>query len=790
MTNHSVLNALYYLSLSAVFYPMVQRIGLSKCISIILVLLFVSGILILFFKPIPPLLENIVFSKAFYDDKGHLLRLTLSPDDKFRLYTPLKDISPELIDATLLQEDQYFRSHYGVNPWAMLKAFEQTYLVKSRKIGASTITMQVARLRYGMHSKKIGGKLEQIIKAFQIEMHYNKDEILEAYFNLAPYGANIEGIGAASLIYFNTSAKTLNLPEALTLSVIPQNPNKRRPDNPDLKTIRDKLFQRWLEKHPQDRAKKALFSLPLTMQNIASQPFKAPHFINTLMTTTKASNSVQTTLDARLQTLVETIVKRYIDRKKSLGVYNAAVLLVDTRDMNVKALMGSADFFNKGIAGQINGTQTKRSPGSALKPFIYALAIDQGLIHPSTVLKDVPRSFNGYNPENFDYDFMGPIKAKDALILSRNVPAVYLSSQLSNPSLYQLLEKAQVAHLKPESVYGLSINLGGAEITLHELLGLYAMLVNDGVWYPLCHTRPCSKNKGVRLLSPEASFLILDILKETARGDLSYKTTSSFPIAWKTGTSSGFRDAWTLGAFGPYVLGVWIGNFDNSPNPAFVGKEIAAPLFFELVEAIKQERGPMPSLEKNPQSLHLERIPICKASGMIPTRYCVDTELTWFIPGKSPIKTDIIFKEVAINAKTRLRTCHIDSNTRFEIYEFWPSDLLSIFKKAGIQRKSPPFFEPDCALSSASGMSPQITSPQSGVSYVIRPDSKENNTIPFTAITDAGIEYLYWFVNDSYVAKTKVDEAYLWPAKPGNYTVRVLDGQGLSDAQHVNIRLE
>lgn len=769
---------------------MVQRIGLSKCISIIFVLLFVSGILILFFKPIPPLLENLAFSKAFYDDKKNLLRLTLSQDDKFRLYTPLKDISPQLIDATLLQEDQYFRSHYGVNPWAMLKAFEQTYLVKSRKIGASTITMQLARLRYGINSKKVMGKLAQIIRALQIEMHYNKDEILEAYLNLAPYGANIEGIGAASLIYFNTSAKTLSLPQALTLSVIPQNPTKRRPDNRDLKAIRDKLFLRWLEKYPQDNAKQAIFGLPLVMQNIPSLPFKAPHFINALMATTRVSNSVQTTLDGRLQTLVETITKHYIDRKKTLGVYNAAVLLVDTRDMNVKALMGSADFFNKRIAGQINGTQIKRSPGSALKPFIYALALDQGLIHPSTVLKDVPRSFNGYNPENFDYDFMGPIKAKDALILSRNVPAVYLSSQLNNPSLYQLLEKAQVANLKPESVYGLSINLGGAELTLHELLGLYAMLVNDGVWYPLCHTKPCPKNQGLRLLSPEASFLILDILKETARGDLSYKTTSSFPIAWKTGTSSGFRDAWTLGAFGPYVLGVWIGNFDNSPNPAFVGKEIAAPLFFELVEAIKQERGPLVSLTKDPKSMHLQQVQICKASGMIPTRYCVDTEPTWFIPGKSPIKSDTIFREVAINAKTGLRTCHIDKNTRFEIYEFWPSDLLAIFKKAGIQRRSPPFFEADCALSSVNGMRPQITSPQSGLSYVIRPDSKQNNTVPFTAITDAGIEHLYWFVNDSYVAKTKFDEAYLWPAKPGKYTVRVLDGHGLSDAQNINVRME
>lgn len=761
-----------------------------KRLSIILITLFVSGYLILFFLPKPPLLDGIYFSKAVYDNQHHLLRLTLSRDDKYRLFTPLTQISPQLIEATLLQEDQYFRLHYGVNPLATLKAVWQTYVVKSRRIGASTITMQLARMRYGMNSKRITGKLEQIIRAIQIEMHYSKDQILEAYLNLAPYGGNIEGVGAASLIYFGTAINKLSLPQAITLSIIPQNPGKRTPNNSDLKKIRAHLFQRWTSIHPEDLNKQVMFDLPLVMQNNRELPFNAPHFVNEVLSDKPKQQNIETTLDSRVQIIIERITRNYISRKTGLGVHNAAVLLVDTRDMGIKGLMGSADFFNRSISGQINGAETKRSPGSTLKPLIYGLAIDQGLIHPDTVLKDVPHSFNGYNPENFDYDFMGPIKAKDALVLSRNIPAIYLASQLTKPTLHQLLEMAQVSHLRAESYYGLSLSLGGVELTMRELVGLYAMLANDGVWHPTHLLKEKNTSKGQRILSPEASFLVLDMLQNTPHLEHNYKGHTQLPVAWKTGTSSAYRDAWTVGVFGPYVMAVWIGNFDNQANPAFIGKDIAAPLFFELIDAIKQERGPIAKLEKNPAQMNLKKVEVCKASGMLPTRYCKDTDWTWFIPGKSPIKRDTIYREVAINQKSGLRTCHIDENTRFEVFEFWSSDLLYIFKKAGIQRHTPPFFEPNCLLSGNAGINPQITSPQAGLSYIIRADSQQNNNIPLTAVTDAGIAYVYWFINENFVAKTKAGTSFLWKARPGKFVVRAVDDHGLSDARDINVLLD
>ena len=762
-----------------------------KLLSIILVLLFVCAGGLLFFSPKPPLLTGLSFSTAVYDDQQHLLRLTLSHDDKYRLFTPLSEIAPQVISTTLLQEDQYFRRHYGINPFAMLKAGWQTYVLKSRRLGASTISMQVARIRFAINSKTFSGKIAQILRALQLERHYSKDEILEAYLNLAPYGNNIEGIGAASLIYFAKSISKVNLPEALTLSIIPQNPTKRTPTNKNLKEIRNKLFKRWLEQHPEDKTQQARIDLPLEMQTLHSLPFIAPHFVNSVLNKVVSTKpqDITTTLDLRLQAILRRITAHYLARKKNLGVTNAAVMLVDTRDMSVKGLVGSANFFNPAISGQINGSETKRSPGSTLKPFIYGLALDQGLIHPNTVLKDVPHSFGGYNPENFDYDFMGPIKAKDALVLSRNIPAIYLASQLHSPNLYQLLEEAEVSNLKSESYYGLALTLGGAELTMKELTTLYATLVNDGLWYPLRMRKDEPRLPGKRLLSPEASFLVLDMLKETARPEF-ISTQQTLPVAWKTGTSSGYRDAWSVGAFGPYVLTVWIGNFDNKANPAFVGKNIAAPLFFELIDAIKHERGPLVNLEKRPEQLHLTHIEVCKASGMLPTRYCQNTEMTWFIPGKSPIKTDRIYREIAIDSKTGLRTCHVNENTRFEIYEFWPSDLLKIFKQAGIQRPTPPPYEANCSLMANNGLHPQITSPQAELSYILRANAPQKTEIPLTAVTDADVKTLYWFINETYLAKTPADQPLLWKPKAGKFVVRVLDDHGLSDARDIVIQMD
>jgi penicillin-binding protein 1C len=756
-------------------------------ISITIVLLLVSMVSIIFFLPLPPLLADISYSSAVFSNDGHLLRLTLSVDSKYRLQAQAAELPPALIKAVLLEEDQYFYWHMGVNPISMIKAALQTYLLHSRRMGASTITMQVARMRYRIRSKTFSGKLLQLLRALQIEMHYSKQDILTAYFNLAPYGHNIEGISAASLIYFNKPVEKLMLPEMLTLVVIPQNPQQRIPDKFILKSVRDKLFMRWIKLHPADKNKIALINLPLQIRHLHQVPFLAPHFSEQVLAESH-QHYIISTLDLHLQQLIEQLTRRYLARKKNLGIDNAAVMLVDSRNMEVKALLGSANFFDNHIGGQINGTLIKRSPGSTLKPFIYALAIDQGLIHPDTMLKDVPRSFGSYNPENFDNDFVGPIKAKDALILSRNVPAVFLADQLKKPSLYEFLQAANITHLKSENYYGLALVLGGAELSMQELVKLYCVLANDGMLRDVKITENQPVSAGKRLLSPEAAFLILDMLKNTEPPN-GFERSETHPIAWKTGTSSGYRDAWSIGIVGPYVLAVWIGNFDNQSNPALIGKEMAAPLFFSITTAMTKQMGQLPVLAKFPERMQLKKINVCKTSGMLPTRYCQDTEPVWFIPGKSPIHADTIYREVAINHKTGLRTCHINENTRFEIYEFWSSDLLKIFKRAGIARRTPPAYEPDCQTikNGITGFSPQILSPNTQVNYILGINETVSH-IPLTAVADADVQTLHWFANANYLGQTSRDQSFFWQAKPGKYVIRVVDDAGRADAKDIQVK--
>ncbi|MBV1922289.1 MAG: transglycosylase domain-containing protein, partial [Pseudomonadales bacterium] len=372
------------------------------------------------------------YSSAWFDSQDRLLRISLAEDERYRILEPLDQISPELIAATLLYEDQNYYDHRGVDFSALARAFWATFILRERRIGASTITMQVARLRWNIPSNTIPGKIHQIARAIQLSRHYSKQDILETYLNLAPYGRNIEGIAAASLIYFNKKPGNLSLPEALTLAVIPQNPNKRNPTTSTgyqhLLQARHNLFQRWLEDYPSDISKETFFTLPLNVRPPEELPFLAPHFVNHIKQNMSRwqHGYINTTLDSIQQRSLEKGISHYVSSKAASGINNATALLLNYETMEIKAMVGSADFHNDDLQGQVNGTVAKRSPGSTLKPFVYALAIDEGLIHPMTLMKDSPKRFGGFSPENYDKQFLGPISARDALIQSRNVPAVDL----------------------------------------------------------------------------------------------------------------------------------------------------------------------------------------------------------------------------------------------------------------------------------------------------------------------------------------------------------------------------
>src|SRR5206468_2801850 len=332
--------------------------------------------------PRPPLLDGISFSQCVRDRNGKLLRITLTTDQKYRVWTSLPNISPTLIDATLQFEDKYYRYHPGVNPVALVRAAFGLRPGGARS-GASTIAMQLARLRYHLRTRTLDGKFVQIVRALELERHYSKSQILEAYLNLAPYGRNIEGVGAASQIYFSKSAGHLTMPEAISLCVIPQSPTRRAlfadRDNRSL----DSALSDWY-----DRAKinRQFFGRSFSARAQTERIFLAPHFVQQVVAAEKGRDDIVTTLDLAKQQLIERRITDYIRANRSRGIQNAAALLIDTRSMDVLAQVGSADFFNGEIQGQVDGTRAPRSPGSTLKPFVYALALEQGLIHPLSIL--------------------------------------------------------------------------------------------------------------------------------------------------------------------------------------------------------------------------------------------------------------------------------------------------------------------------------------------------------------------------------------------------------------------
>lgn len=742
--------------------------------------------------PREPLAERIASSTAIFDRQGRLLRLTLAIDHQYRLWTPLEEISPELVEALLLHEDQHFYWHPGFNVASLVRATVSTYSGGPR-IGASTITMQLARLMYGLNTRTIGGKLEQIARAVQLELYYSKRDVLEAHLNLMPYGGNIQGVGAASLIYFDKSAARLGLAEALTLVLIPQSPARRAPeiDEPaDLRDARVRLFARWVEQHPDAAGAADYIATPMHYASLHDLPFAAPHFTNAILQRPRpaSAHSVNTTLDLRTQRSLERVVATYVREHGNIGIHNAAAMLVDYRDLSVRALIGSADFFSAAIEGQVNGTLAKRSPGSALKPFIYALAIDQGVIHPQTVLKDTPTAFGPFNPENFDGRFVGPITARDALIRSRNVPALTLASQLSTPSFYQFLRSAGVTRMASEKHYGLSLTLGGGEVTMEETATLYAMLANRGRLAPLRYLADERQADSIRMLSEEASFMTLDMLRSAPRPEDSFaRRRSGVQAAWKTGTSWGFRDAWTAGTFGPYVLVVWVGNFDGRGNPAFVGVQAAAPLFFRLLDALAAQEKLVEPIYRQPP--RMERIDVCSASGDLPNSECPQVTSTWYIPGVSPIRVSQIHRRVWLDTRTGEQACppYDPTFTRSEVYEFWPTDLLQLFAQAGMPRRRPPP-PADCQRDVPSGTAPQITSPVIAVTYTVRSGRVGSETIPLAANADSEVRRLHWFVDESYVGTGTPGVAIGWhPSHAGRYIVRTVDDRGRADSRELAV---
>lgn len=734
---------------------------LLACVALVLVARFTC----------PPLLEPYTFSREVTDRDGTLLRLTLAADQTYRVWTPLDRFAPELVEATQLYEDRWFFWHPGVNPVALVKAAEETFS-GGRRRGGSTLTMQLARMRFHIDSHTVPGKLQQIARAVQLELTYSKRELLEAYLNLAPYGGNVEGAGTAARIYFHKDASQLSLAEALALAVLPQSPSARTPgagaEPPRLFAARVKLGGLWLAAHPGINPDTLALREPLTLFSARELPFLAPHAVERALRT-REGRALTLTLDSTLQARLERQVASYVERRAASGLHNTAVLLADAETGEVLAHVGSADFNDAALAGQVDGVSSPRSPGSALKPLVYARALDEGLIHPRTLLRDVPTRFGAYNPENFDNQYLGPMTATDALTRSRNVPAVELNLRLER-DLHAVLTQAHVKGLRDRDFYGAGIVLGAVEVTMEELVSLYVALAHGGVWAPLKRVRGEASTPGVSLVSPEAAELTLQML-----------ATQSPPrgprVAWKTGTSYAYRDAWTAGVVGRYVLAVWVGNFDGTPNASFEGRKAAAPLFFEIVDGLRPQLA-TPEGQRHAPDVALTDIEVCAVSGKRPGPHCQHTEKTRVIPGVSPLGACDVHRAFPVDVKTGERQCVAGPTTREEVFEVWPSDVARLFALAGLPRKTPPPVAGVCESDVVVARAPRILSPQPGVTYRLRRDKVEESHLPLLAHADGAARTLTWFAGGELLGTVKAGEALDWSAPSGQYELRAVDDRG------------
>ena len=385
---------------------------------------------------------------------------------------------------------------------------------------------------------------------------------------------------------------------------------------------------------------------------------------------------------------------------------------------------------------------------------------------------------------------------------SRNIPAVTVAAQLQQPGFYQFLRDAGIGRMASEGHYGLALVLGGGEVTMQELVRLYAMLGNDGLLKPLRLRKEDPQAGGTALLSAEAAYIVRDMLRRGPRPDA--HATGGLreqPVAWKTGTSWGFRDAWSVGLVGPYVLAVWLGNFDGAPNPALIGVEMAAPLFFSIVDGLRAARvdpgsGPGQALAEPPRRwpLNLKRVEVCRASGDLPNAWCPQRGWTWFIPGKSPIRTSTVHRAIAVDSVTGQAACgpFDPARMRMQVFEFWPSDLMQAFAQAGVPRRAPPL-NADCADVADVGVgdAPRIQSPLRATRYVLRLSRPRESAIELRATVDADVARAFWFAGNTYIATTTRGGSAQWiPEREGRFRLSVVDDHGRVDARNVEIAVE
>lgn len=726
------------------------------------------------------------------DRNGQPLRFFLAPDGMWRFPVSLEQVSPDLITAIIHSEDRHFRIHPGINPLAMARALWINLRSGRVVSGASTIPMQVARM-VEPSPRTVRAKFIETLRALQLSAHYSKDQILTWYLNLAPFGGNIVGVGAASWHYFGKDPSRLSLGEIALLSVLPRSPTRYNPlRHPDRALqVRDRVLRRFLAQQTFDpRQINDALSRPLlaARQEI---PRAAPHFSQWVQSRADSSGLLRTSLDSSMQAVAERLVAARMDSLRRAAIANAAVVVLDLQTREVLVHIGSADFWDHPAQGQVDNTLSRRSPGSTLKPLLYALAFDQGHLTPDSMLLDVPTDFAGYRPENYGQNFQGLISARLALAQSLNVPAVRLLARCGLPAFVDLLRRGGLTTLdQPPGHYGLALALGGCETRLLELTNLYATLGAGGVHRPVGVIPQLAVQTGPEevLFSAEASLMVVSVLSAVRRPDLAdaWQFTVNAPaVAWKTGTSFGHRDAWAIGLGQDLAIGVWVGNPDGSQCKDISGLRHAGPLLFDLFRALRPGGTGLPRIN----APRLTRLPVCALSGDRPGPNCPRTQ-TQAIAGVTRLRSCAMHQPIFVHRDSGLRLhgdCLLTQPSMETTAVIRPPELLAWQRAQGLDAGGLPPMHPDCRdVPEESG--PVILSPSAATPYVLRAEAPTRfQQVSLLAAPGAGASRHYWYVNSHFVGQSEPGSPCFIQPRPGQHSISVTDDLGRSAAARFTV---
>lgn len=753
-----------------------------------LALFFLGG----FFVPRP--LFNASYSTVVESSNGDLLGARISDDEQWRF--PAVDSIPRKYELCVLQfEDKHFYHHPGVNLVSIARAVVQN--IKARKVvsGGSTITMQVSRMARGNKTRNLKNKLIEMFWALHIELRYSKAEILNLYASHAPFGGNVVGIDAASWRYFARDSEQLSWAESATLAVLPNAPSLIYPGRMDdqLKQKRDRLLQKLLNNGVIDSMTCELAIAEPLPEKVNALPNAAYHFTE-LVNESKSGQRTHSTINGLIQKRVTQVVRKHQSRLKANFINNVAVVVAEIPSKKVRAYVGNTfatDSLNHGNFVDI--VQSPRSTGSILKPFLYCKMMDEGMLLPSMLVPDIPIRFGGFTPMNFDRQYNGAVPAEEALARSLNIPAVHLLREFGVAPFHSFLKQTGMSTLnQAPDYYGLSLILGGAEVKLWDLAGMYASLATildtynnkDGMYFakpfsPLIWEENGNTTETSELEQPAVRaasiYSTFKALLEVTRPDSETgweQFARSKKIAWKTGTSFGFRDAWAVGVTPKYVVAVWVGNADGEGRAGLTGVSAAAPVMFDVFSTLPDTRWFEAPLEE------MDSIDVCRESGFLPGENC-DHRKTILVPKGNKINVCPWHQRIHLNAEQTHRVnanCYPVSKMVHKNWFVLPPAMEYYYKRENVLYSTLPPLLPGC------------TENQQQLDFIyprewnrifipVELDGTKGKLIVELAHRLINVD-VYWYLDDNFLGITKSIHQFELRPEPGWHTITVSDNLG------------